>query len=86
MNQLINELSMNDECVYRTAPGTPGLLNRGLTEENTQLVMISQIGNFKIPIGDVLCNLGLEICSRTLLYLSQKCPISNWVYYPQLGI
>ena len=30
---------MNDECIYRTAPATPGLLNRGLTEENTQLVM-----------------------------------------------
>ena len=26
------------------------------------------------------------ICSLTLLYLTQKSPIPNWIYYPQLEI
>ena len=60
--------------------------NRGLTEEKTQLGIISPIGYFKWPIRDVLANLGLGICSLTLLYLTKKSPILNWVYYNQLRI
>ena len=41
---------------------------RGLTEENTLLGIISTIGYFKIPIGDILPNWRLRICSLKLLY------------------
>ena len=43
------------------------------------------IGYFKSPIGDISYNLGPGIGSLTLLYLTQKSPIPNWVYYLQLG-
>ena len=61
-------------------------LIRGLAEENTLIGIISPIGYFKSPIGDILYNLGLEFGSLTLLYLTQKCPIPNMVYYPQVEI
>ena len=60
--------------------------NRGLTEENIQLGLLSPIMYFKSPIGDILTKWGLGICSLTLFYLTQKSPILNWVYYCQLGI
>ena len=43
---------------------------RGLTEKNTRLGIISSIGYFKSPIGDILSNLGVVICSLTMGYLS----------------
>ena len=59
---------------------------RGLTEENTQLSIISPIGYFKSLIGDIFSNWGLVICSLTLRYQTNISPIPNWVYYPQLVI
>ena len=59
---------------------------RGLTEENTQLGKISPIGYFKSPIGDILSNWGLVICSLTLHYQTHISPIPNWIHYPQLCI
>ena len=68
-------------------------LIRGLTEENTQLGIISPIGYFKYPIGylkspigDILNNRGLVNCSLTLHYSTHISPIPNWIYYPKLGI
>ena len=62
-------------------------LSRGLTEENTQLGLISPIGYIKSPIGDFFPNWELGICSLTLfLPQIQKYPITNCVYHPQLGI
>ena len=61
-------------------------VNRGLTEENTQLGIISPIGYFKHPIGDILSNWELVICSLTLRYQTNISPIPNWIYYPKLGI
>ena len=61
--------------------------SRGLTEENTRLCIISQIGYFQSLIENYyFSNLGLGICSLTLIYLTQKSPIPHWVYYPQLEI
>ena len=59
---------------------------RGLTEENTQLGIISPIGYFKSPIGDVFSNWGLVICSLTLRYHNHISPIPDWIFYPKLGI
>ena len=59
---------------------------RGLTEEHTQLGIIFTIGYFKSPIGDILSNWGLVICSLTLRYQTPIFPIPNWIYYPQLEI
>ena len=61
-------------------------LNRGLTEENTQLGIISPIRIFKYPIGDILSNWGLVICSLNLSYQTHISPFPNWVYCLQLGI
>ena len=49
--------------------------NRELTEENTQLAIISPIEYFKSPIGDILSKLLLVICSLTLRYQTQISPI-----------
>ena len=57
---------------------------RGLTEENTQSGIISLIKYLKFPIGFILSNWGLGICS--LLYMTHKSPIPNWVHNIQLGI
>ena len=54
---------------------------RRLTKENTQLGIISSIGYFKSPIGDILSNWGLVICSLTLCYQTNISPIPNWKYY-----
>ena len=59
---------------------------RGFTEENTKLGIISPIGYYKSPNEDILSNWRLGHCSLTPLYLTQKFPNSNWVYYPQFGI
>ena len=51
---------------------------KGLTEENTQLGIISPIGYFKSPIGDILSNGGLVFCSLTLRYqLIREIKIEN---------
>ena len=60
--------------------------NRGLTEENVQLGIISPIGYFKSPIGCIQVNWGLGICSRTMLYQTHISLIPNWLYNPQLWI
>ena len=60
--------------------------NRGITEESTQLAMISPIGYFNSPIGDILTNWVLVNCSLTLCFQTHICPIPNWLYYPQLAI
>ena len=57
--------------------------NRGLTEENTQLGIISRIGYFKSPIGDIF-QLGMGV-----LFSDSALPdsyIPNWIYYLHLGI
>ena len=66
--------------------------NRGLTEENTQLGIISPIVYFKSLIGEIFSNWGLRICSLTLLYQTQisQCPIGyiipSWVFViPNFG-
>ena len=62
-------------------------LIRGLTEENTQLGIISLIGYFKSPIGDILANWGLVICSPTLHYQTPISPIPDWIYIiPDWGL
>ena len=68
--------------------GPPLLLKpfRGLTEEHTQLGIISPVGYFKSPIGDILFNWGYVIYSLTLRYQTHISPIPNLIYYPQLGI
>ena len=53
---------------------------RGLTEGNTQLVLLYPIGDFESPIGDILSNWGLVICSMILLYQTHVSPIPNWIY------
>ena len=58
---------------------------RGFTEENTKLGIISPIGYYKSPNEDILSNWRLGHCSLTPLYLTQKFPNSNWVYYPQFN-
>ena len=59
---------------------------RGLTEKTTQSGIISPIRCFKSPIGDILSNWVLVICSLTLRYQTHISPIPNWIHYPQLGI
>ena len=59
---------------------------RGLTEENTQLGIISRIQYFISPIGDILSIWGLVICSLTLHYKTHISPIPNWTCYAQFGI
>ena len=59
---------------------------RGLTEENTRLGIISPIGYFRSPIGDMLSNLELVTFSVTLRFQTQMFPIPNGIYYPKLGI
>ena len=66
--------------------GSSDVFIRGLTEENTQLGIISPIGYFKSPIGDILSDWGLVICSLTLRCQTHISPIPNWIYYPRLGI
>ena len=51
---------------------------RGLKEENTQSDIISPIGYFKSPIGDILSNLLLMICSLTRHYQTHISPILHW--------
>ena len=81
-------------------PRVASLVMRGLTEENTQMGIISPIGYFKSLIGNILSNWRLVICSLTLRYQTQNMsPIPNWIkynnwgyeipnwrYYAQLGI
>ena len=75
---------------HKTQKPTFDLINisyiRGLTEEITQLGMISPIGCFKSPIGDIVLNWGLVICCLTLSYQTHISPIPDWIYYPKSGI
>ena len=41
--------------------------SKELTKENTQVFVISTIGYFKLPIGNIVSDLGLGISSLTLL-------------------
>ena len=52
---------------------------RGLTEENTQLVIISPIGHFKSPIGNILANWGLVIFYLTLRHICMAAADSEVV-------
>ena len=68
------------------------IINRGLTEENTQLANYPQLAlsnpqvYFKSPIVDILSNWESVLCSLTLFYQTHIYPIPNWTYYFQLGI
>ena len=48
------------------------LVNRGVTQENTKLGIISSIRYFKSPIGGILPNWGLGFFFLALLYLTQN--------------
>ena len=58
-------------------------ISRGLTEENTQLDIISPIWYFQSQTGDILDDGGLVICSLTLLFRTHESKIPNWLYFPQ---
>ena len=58
----------------------------GLTEENTKLGILSQIGYFKSIIGDNLSNWGFGIFSLILRYQTHVSPIPNWLFYPRMEI
>ena len=60
------------------------IINRGLTEENTKLGIISPIDYFKAPIEDILSSWGLVICSLTLRYQTLLSPIPNWLSFAKL--
>ena len=60
------------------------IYNRGLTEENTQLGIISPIGYFKSPTGYFKSPIGDTLSNWGLVIFSHRSPIPNWIYYPQL--
>ena len=64
----------------------PGLLIRGLTEDNIELGKISPTGYLKTTIRDILANWALVICSPTLRYQTHISQIPNWIYFPQFWI
>ena len=59
---LINQ-SMNDEAVYRTAPGTPGLLKNYRPQFPSQYES-SHMGTTRIPLGLETTNIILQYFTR----------------------